>query len=142
MSSEEIRQFKHELRTPINHVLGYSELLLETAQDEGDAALLEQAAAIRDLGRSLAALIDRHLTEINGNTDTVLEALRSTAMPFVDGILDRARMPAGAAAECLRDLQRIEAAIQRLCAMLSCDTQFAAESEQHAPLRRSASPCH
>ncbi len=30
------RQLLHDLRTPVNHIMGYSEMLAEQAADEGD----------------------------------------------------------------------------------------------------------
>ena len=30
-----LRELRHELRTPINHIMGYSELLLEEAEETG-----------------------------------------------------------------------------------------------------------
>jgi signal transduction histidine kinase len=61
MEELNLRNIKHELRTPVNHILGYSELLLESAQDAGDAALIGQARSIHDDGRKLIELIDRNL---------------------------------------------------------------------------------
>jgi CheY-like chemotaxis protein len=46
---------RHELRTPINAILGYSEMLLED-EPPGDAA--EDLARIRDGGRQLLGLVD------------------------------------------------------------------------------------
>ena len=37
MTPEEARELRHELRTPVNHLIGYAELLLE--EDELDELL-------------------------------------------------------------------------------------------------------
>ncbi len=34
LSADLVRQLRHELRTPINHIIGYSEMLEEVAADE------------------------------------------------------------------------------------------------------------
>ena len=49
---------RHDLRTPINAIIGYSEMLLEDAEDNGEswASDLER---IRDAGRSLLATVDQ-----------------------------------------------------------------------------------
>lgn len=46
---------RHELRTPINAILGYSEMLLE---DEAPGEAAEDLARIRDSGRQLLGLVD------------------------------------------------------------------------------------
>jgi hypothetical protein len=48
----------HELRTPLNAILGYSELLMEQAQDEGHVDYLPDLAKIHGAGRHLLALIN------------------------------------------------------------------------------------
>jgi signal transduction histidine kinase len=119
LNSEQIRLLKHELRTPINHILGYSELLLETAADSNDTAVEQLAETIRRHGRDLAAITDRHLNEIAGNTEAVVEALRATALPHVNAILNLVRKADTAAGETVHDLNRIEAAVERLGTLLS-----------------------
>jgi len=61
MKELNLRSLKHELRTPVNHILGYSELLLESAQDAGDDTLMTQARGIHSNGRKLVELIDHNL---------------------------------------------------------------------------------
>jgi class 3 adenylate cyclase len=53
--------FRHELRTPINQIVGYSELLQEEAQEEGRHALAADLARIAAAGRRLLALIEQGL---------------------------------------------------------------------------------
>src|SRR5439155_19249597 len=48
----------HELRTPLNVSIGYSEMLHETAQDEGQDEFLPDLVKIRDAGRHLLGLIN------------------------------------------------------------------------------------
>jgi CheY-like chemotaxis protein/signal transduction histidine kinase len=51
---------RHELKTPINAILGYSEMLLEDLADEEDppAELMGDLERIRQAGRSLLAVVD------------------------------------------------------------------------------------
>lgn len=51
----------HELHTPLNAIIGYTELLLERAEDTKDAESAEDLNRIRDAGRHLLALIDEVL---------------------------------------------------------------------------------
>ncbi len=53
-----LANMSHELRTPLNAIIGYSELLLDTAQDVGQEDLLgRDLKKIRDAGAHLLALI-------------------------------------------------------------------------------------
>lgn len=48
----------HELRTPLNAIIGYSEMLMEEADELGHAALVPDLAKIRASGRHLLELIN------------------------------------------------------------------------------------
>lgn len=47
----------HDLRTPLNHVIGLSEMLLETAEAEGARGLAEGLTTVREAGIELASLL-------------------------------------------------------------------------------------
>jgi hypothetical protein len=48
----------HELRTPLNAIIGYSEMLVEEAQDEGNDPMLADLRKIHSAGRHLLSLIN------------------------------------------------------------------------------------
>jgi two-component system, sensor histidine kinase and response regulator len=50
---------RHALRTPLNQIIGYSELLIEDAESEGQKHLVADLGKIRDAGRHLLALMDQ-----------------------------------------------------------------------------------
>lgn len=52
---------RHELRTPINGIIGYSEMLLDDAHEEGDAAAASDLARIVQCGREILAVVERSL---------------------------------------------------------------------------------
>lgn len=54
MSDEDTRRLRHDLRTPLNQIIGYAELLVEEADERGN---LELAA---DLGKIVGAAHDLH----------------------------------------------------------------------------------
>lgn len=58
---EQVRSLKHELRTPVNHIIGYGALLLEAAEDAGNDALIDQANQIQAVGSELNKRIERAL---------------------------------------------------------------------------------
>src|SRR5215471_4584008 len=60
----DLHQLYHELRTPVNHVIGYSELLKEQAQEQGlPASVLADLEKIRDAAANWLALVEAYLIE-------------------------------------------------------------------------------
>jgi CheY-like chemotaxis protein/two-component sensor histidine kinase len=53
-----LANMSHELRTPLNAIIGYSELLLEEAEDEGDELYQPDLKKIQSAGRHLLSLIN------------------------------------------------------------------------------------
>ena len=49
---------KHDLRTPLNHIIGYCEMLLEEAQDSGQKELITDLERIHRAGRRLLVVIN------------------------------------------------------------------------------------
>lgn len=58
----ELSKLRHDLRTPINHILGYSELLGEDLADQG-VKELDDLEKIQTAARQLLGLIDRSLSD-------------------------------------------------------------------------------
>ena len=52
----------HELRTPLGQMIGYAELLLERAEEEGDERSVPDLRKVVAAGRQMAALMDAHFT--------------------------------------------------------------------------------
>jgi CheY-like chemotaxis protein len=48
---------RHEFRTPVNHIIGYSEMLLEEALDRNAEQLIPDLQRIHDAGRTLLELV-------------------------------------------------------------------------------------
>ena len=59
--AEFLAKMSHELRTPLNAVIGYSQILIEDAQDEGDAEAIEDLGKILDAGQHLLKLVNEIL---------------------------------------------------------------------------------
>jgi len=63
-SSSELSQLRHDLRTPINQIVGYCELLIEETSDEaGRPARVDDLRKIHRAARELLDLINRNLTD-------------------------------------------------------------------------------
>ena len=52
-----LAKMNHQLRTPLNAVIGYSEILLEDAEDAGDEARIADLERINSAGRHLLSLV-------------------------------------------------------------------------------------
>ncbi len=59
--SDFIARMSHELRAPLNAIIGYSEILLENAEGDDDKATVADINRIRDAGRYLLKLVNRIL---------------------------------------------------------------------------------
>lgn len=59
--SEFLAKMSHELRTPLNAVIGYSQILIEDAEDEGDTSNVGDLRKIHEAGQHLLELINRIL---------------------------------------------------------------------------------
>src|SRR5437764_666868 len=121
MNAETLRKLKHELRTPVNHILGYSDLLLESADDSDDSITADLARNIHGSGQILAKLLERNLLSASGNIDDgQMDVLRESVRPVVKQILEtlssRSMLP-GADIHA-RDLDRIRRAADQLLALL------------------------
>ncbi|QUW04059.1 response regulator [Chloracidobacterium validum] len=53
-----LANMSHELRTPLNAIIGYSEILMEDAQDNGNDAVCDDLGKIQAAGRHLLELIN------------------------------------------------------------------------------------
>lgn len=56
-------RFRHDLKTPLNQIIGYSELLLEDAEERGDSAVTSDLRKIRSAAHELLELIHTGLRE-------------------------------------------------------------------------------
>jgi signal transduction histidine kinase len=59
--AEFLAKMSHELRTPLNAVIGYSQILLEDAEDEGDLMSVGDLKKIHDAGQHLLKLVNEIL---------------------------------------------------------------------------------
>jgi signal transduction histidine kinase len=58
---EFLAKMSHELRTPLNAVIGYSQILLEDAEDEGDSQSIADLNKIHGAGQHLLKLVNEIL---------------------------------------------------------------------------------
>ena len=57
----------HKLRTPLNHIIGYSEMLMEQAQEQGKDDFVPDLQKTHAAGKQLLALINDHFQPIRAS---------------------------------------------------------------------------
>jgi CheY-like chemotaxis protein len=60
-SSGSVAALRHQLLTPLHHIIGYAELLLDESPDLGYSGLHQNLARIRETARHLVRMIHTHL---------------------------------------------------------------------------------
>lgn len=69
-SEESLSALRHDLRTPIGHIIGYAEMLIEENEDAG-AESSPDLSKIRAAGQRLLTLIDERLRTVPAETGTM-----------------------------------------------------------------------
>ena len=57
-----VAQLRHDLRTPVNQILGYSEMLEEDAEADGHDAYVSDLKKVQMAARTLLSLINTKIT--------------------------------------------------------------------------------
>jgi signal transduction histidine kinase/NO-binding membrane sensor protein with MHYT domain len=78
-----LAHMSHELRTPLNAVIGYSELLMEDAEETGDNAIVPDLQKILAAGQQLLALINEILDLSKVETGKMELSLEDITLPAV-----------------------------------------------------------
>lgn len=117
MSAENLHagQLRHSLRTPLNHIIGYGEMILEDLEDEGRAARLR---AFLGSARGLVKFIQDDFTPTGERaTAEEVRAFQSLLLPRAGKLAAAVdELLADAPESCLGDLAKIRAATGRLLA--------------------------
>ena len=134
-----VAELRHDLRTPLNHIIGYGEMLMEDAEDRADTASVEALRAIQTTAKELVGVIQStllpHKTDV---TESELHALRDRLQDPLQGIIATAVGLLGSATESTaKDLETIRAAAERLLDMAS-EAVTVVEAETEAPLAAAA----
>jgi signal transduction histidine kinase/CheY-like chemotaxis protein len=99
--SEFLANMSHELRTPLNAIIGYTEMMLEDAEDEGANERIEDLRKVHRSGRHLLGLITDVLDiskieagKIELNIDlvdlaTTVSEVENTAVPLMEANKNR-----------------------------------------------------
>ena len=73
----DLRQLGHDLRTPVNHIVGYAEMLIEEAESHNQPWLLPDLQRIANEARQWLALMEKHLLRMKAESPASPAALRT-----------------------------------------------------------------
>ncbi len=116
---------KHEFRTPLNHIIGYCEMLLEEAGDGSGRQFIAELEEIHGLGRRLVATVNDLFDPVKSDaykTDAALveRELRAPLRQIAEGAKNLQRAAAGLGAESfVSDSEKIAAAAGELLRLSS-----------------------
>src|SRR5579859_7369553 len=117
-------RISHELRTPMNHIIGYSELLIEDADDQGLETLAEYLRHVRALGKELLAALNDTFSTLHAEPQVVRlrqahPQLTAQAEQIGEAVLESQAQAREQGHEAfLPDLQKIETAVRNFLAMV------------------------
>lgn len=112
----------HDLRTPLNQIIGFSEMLVEIAEEEGHADLVEGLCAMREAGVEIAALVqEQRLFRAANEPDGECRALADWTRSAISRVLGFADFVLAEPGPRLRgyhaDFEKIRGAAQQFVAM-------------------------
>ena len=121
LPEQAIADLRHDLRTPLNHIIGYGEMLMEDAEERGDAASLDALRGIHATAKELVAVIQNTLSPTRDHvSEAELAAMRDSLEEPLRGIIAGVgRLLETGDHAAASDLERIRSAAERLLAFQS-----------------------
>lgn len=125
---ETLKRLRHDLRTPLNQIIGYSEMLLEAVAESGPKVLFDDLQRLLHQGNDILGLLNEALSQRKIETDTVdLPPLRHRLANPLSGLLGLRDICEEAArnhalSEVLADLAKIGLAAHNLRKLLEKET--------------------
>lgn len=116
---------RHDLRTPINHLIGYGELLLEEAEEAGLSSFVISLQAICKTSRQVLLLINAAFDHSTGDiSKTQIEQLRTNTPELLDQLSEVSNLLLSEARErgyntYLSSLQKIHNAAKQLSELIN-----------------------
>lgn len=148
----QLSKLRHDLRTPINAILGYSEILMEDAQDRADTAILPDLEKIHAAGKELLARVNDVLDnekiaagEWDGDIETLASNLHYQLRTPTDAVIGYSELLLEDARErgqtdTIADLEKIHTAAQRFVQTISELVQYTIMQEDALGLNPDLAP--
>jgi signal transduction histidine kinase len=124
LTGEALRRFRHDLRTPLNHIIGFADILLDDAEDGGRTA---PVPALRQIKAGGYALLDSMQAALPGEVESVdraqLEQVAEVLRPPIAELVEMCAALRNSGAfhaepDALENLDTITAALHRMGAIL------------------------
>ena len=133
MTGSAAARLRHDLRTPLNHIVGYAEMLLEDAEASDQPLRAGALARILVVAREMVTLVDREAE--GGRLGQALAGPAAAVRAELDGLVV-ASSEADAA-----DLRRMDEALGRLLQYAAANAAGGESPAGHSPVEaRAASP--
>jgi len=119
-----LNHLRHELHTPLNHIIGYSEMLLESACEGSIVAMEPRLRELHEHAQQLMLLVDEVLARTRKDNEIDLRRLSTEASGPISSIIAaadelKAQAQEMAAVEAGQDLDRIASAAHTLHTMIA-----------------------
>jgi len=136
-------ELRHDLRTALNHIMGYGAMLIEDAEERGDSDSLDALRQIQAHARGLVGIIQNALPPTKSTvTDAELVVLHDEIqMPLESIVRDVERLMQSSEESAATDLQIVRAAAERLMTM-AAEASGQVLPRMAAPLEPAAHPPH
>jgi adenylate cyclase len=128
VNEEALKRLRHDLRTPLNQIIGYTEMLVETAGENAPPGLMEDLQRLNAAGGQILAILNEGLAPWKFEAGKVdLAALRRSLLTILTSVLgyrDLCEETARAHGldEAVSDLEKIGLAARHLRMMLDQDS--------------------
>jgi adenylate cyclase len=123
---EALNKLRHNLRTPLNQIIGYCEMLLESAEEDGNSAIVRDLKRMHTSGGQLLALINDALAPWKIETGKLdVEGMRREMRTPLNAIIGYAELcldEAAPGSALGADLERIQKAGQNLYHFIEDDS--------------------
>ena len=124
---ETLSKLRHSLRTPLNQIIGYSEMLMESAEENNVTTVLADLKRIHTAGGQLLALINDALAPWKIETGKIdfsgmrreMRTPLNAVIGYAELCLDEAR--ASSHAELVKDLEKILRAAKNLLTLFESE---------------------
>jgi adenylate cyclase len=119
-----LNHLRHELHTPLNHIIGYSEMLLESATEGSIVGMEPRLRELHEYAQQLMLLVDEVLGRTRKDNEIDLRRLSTEASGPISSIIAaaddlKAQAQQMSAIEVGQDLDRIASAAQTLHTMIA-----------------------
>src|SRR4051812_15964700 len=124
---ETLSKLRHALRTPLNQIIGYSEMLMESAEENNASAIVPDLKRIHSSGGQLLAVINDALAPWKIDTGRIdFPAMRQAMQSPLGAVVNQAglcleRSRASGHSELVKDLEKILTAAQNLEKLFDSD---------------------